>query len=174
MIIKLSAKLVEDVGKRKRTVTARTAEESLKSESKVTYDNKKPFKTEEGPTVTELSTGNVDGHPVTTDSVKRRQKIFSITINMGFENFDLWKLFSYKILSKTLQSYFGENNLKIRYMDTDSLVIGLSTDDLVTDLKNSLKTTCDMFDLSNLESHPELYDETKDKVFGKFKIEIPK
>ena len=49
-----------------------------------------------------------------------------------------------------LQPYFGEKNLQIHYLDTDSFVLSLNTKDIFKDLKNLE----DLYDFSNfIEYH---------------------
>jgi hypothetical protein len=51
----------------------------------------------------------------------------------------------YKFYYETLQPYFGEKNMELLYLDMDSFVVKLKTDDLIKDLDN-LK---EHFDFSN-------------------------
>ena len=69
-----------------------------------------------------------------------------------------------------LQPYFGEENLQLHYMDTDSFVLSVNTKNIIQDLHN-LK---DYFDFSNLNEDHELFSNENKKVLGKFKIETPK
>ena len=52
-----------------------------------------------------------------------------------------------------LQPYFGQENLKLHYMDCDSFVLSIETQNIIDDLKN-LK---DFFDFSNLNENHELF-----------------
>ena len=98
---------------------------------------------------------------------------FSQPIHIGFTKHELSELSVYKTHYIKLQSHFGESNLKSQYMDTDSLGISFETDDLVPDLKK-LQVKYGMFDFSNIQNHPELYDETNKKVVSEYKIETSK
>ena len=55
-------------------------------------------------------------------------------------------------------------------MDTDSFVLSVNTKDIIKDLKKLE----DIFDFSNLDKNHEIFSKKNKKVFGKFKIEIPK
>ena len=69
-----------------------------------------------------------------------------------------------------LQPYFGQANIQLHYMDTDSFVLSVSTKDIIKDLK----ILEDIFDFSNLDENHELFSNKNKKVIGKFKIETPK
>ena len=69
-----------------------------------------------------------------------------------------------------LQPYFGQGNVQLHYMDTDSFVLSVNTNDITEDLKNLE----DIFDFSNLDEDHELFSIKNKKVIGKFKIETPK
>ena len=69
-----------------------------------------------------------------------------------------------------LQPYFGDENIHILYLDTDSFVLSVNTKDIIKDLKNLE----DIFDFSNLDENHELFSNKNKKVLGKFKIETPK
>ena len=69
-----------------------------------------------------------------------------------------------------LQHYFGEKDIQLHYMDTDSFVLSVNTKYIKEDLKNP----DDLFDFSNLSENHELFSNKNKKVIGKFKIEIPK
>jgi hypothetical protein len=88
-------------------------------------------------------------------------------IYIGFAVLELSKLLMYRFYYDTLQPYFGEKNIQLHYMDTDSFVLSVKTDNLEKDL-SELK---DGFDFSNLDRDSSLYDTTNKKVIGKFKIE---
>ena len=65
---------------------------------------------------------------------------------LGFTVLELSKLLMYETYYDTLQPYFGQENLQLHYMDTDSFVLSIKTKDIIEDLFN-LK---DLFDFSNL------------------------
>ena len=76
----------------------------------------------------------------------------------------------YETYYDKLQPYFGEKNLHLHYMDTDSFKLSVNTKDIIKDLKNLE----DIFDFSNLDENHELFSNKNKKVIGKFKIETPK
>ena len=69
-----------------------------------------------------------------------------------------------------LQPYFGQENIQLHYMDTDSFVLSVNTKDIIKDLKNLE----DIFDFSNLDQNHELFSKKNKKVLGRFKVETPK
>ena len=91
-------------------------------------------------------------------------------IYLGFAVLELSKLHMYAIYYDKLQPYFGEKNLHLLYMDTDSFILSVNTKDIIKDLKNLE----DIFDFSNLDENHELFSIKNKKVIGKFKIETPK
>ena len=91
-------------------------------------------------------------------------------IYLGFTVLELSKLLMYETYYDKLQPYFGQENIQLYYMDTDSFVLSVNTKDIIKDLKNLE----DMFDFSNLEKNHELFSNKNKKIIGKFKIETPK
>ena len=76
----------------------------------------------------------------------------------------------YETYYDKLQPYFGDKNLQLQYMDTDTFIISANTHDIIRDLK-SLE---DIFDFSNLDKNDELFSNENKKIIGKFKLENPK
>ena len=70
----LSGTFVEDVRKVKRLVTAKTAKEVIKVQSKITYGNYKQFETEDGENL------------LTIYSLNKRGMTFSEPIHIGFQS----------------------------------------------------------------------------------------
>ena len=89
---------------------------------------------------------------------------------LGFSVLELSKLLMYETYYDKLQPYFGEENLQLYYMDTESFVKSVNTKDIIKDLKNLE----DLFDFSNLNKDHELFSKKNKKIIGKFKIETPK
>ena len=73
----------------------------------------------------------------------------------------------YEIYYDNIQPYFGEKNLELHYMDTDSFVLSVNTKDIIKDLKNLE----DLFDFSNLNENHEFFSNKNERVFGKFEME---
>ena len=91
-------------------------------------------------------------------------------IYLGFSVLELSKLLMYETYYDKLQPYFGQENIRLQYMDTDSFVLSVNTKDIIKDLKNLE----DIFDFSNLDKNHELFSNKNKKVIGKYKIETPK
>ena len=90
-------------------------------------------------------------------------------IYLGFTVVKFSKLLMYETYYDTLQPYFGQENLQLHYMDTDSFVPSIKTKNITHDLLNLI----DSFDFSNLNVTHELFNNENKKVVGKFKIETP-
>ena len=90
-------------------------------------------------------------------------------IYLGFSVLELSKLLMYETYYDKLQPYFGQENLHLHYMDTDSFVLSINTKDIIKDFK----ILEDMFDFSNLDKNHGLFSNKNKKVIGKFKIETP-
>ena len=89
---------------------------------------------------------------------------------LGFAILELPKLHMYESYYDTLHPYFGQENIQLHYMDCDSFVLSIKSENIIKDLKNLE----DIFDFSNIDENHELYSEKNKKVLGKFKIETPK
>ena len=76
----------------------------------------------------------------------------------------------YETYYDELQPYFGEKNIQLRYMDTDSFILSKNTKNIIKDLKNLEE----IFDFSNLDKNHEIFSNKNKKIMGKFKIETPK
>ena len=76
---------------------------------------------------------------------KQNEILFDKPLYLGFSVLELSKLHMYETFYETLQPYFGEKNIQLHYMDTDSFVLSLNTKNIIQDLYN-LK---DNFDFSN-------------------------
>ena len=62
-----------------------------------------------------------------------------------------------------LQPYFGQENLQLHYIDCDSFVLSINTQNIISDLKNFE----DLFDFSNLDVNHDLF--SNKKMVKKFK-----
>ena len=65
---------------------------------------------------------------------------------LGFALLELSKISMYETYYDKLQPYFGQKNLQLHYMDTDSFVLSVDTKDIIKDLKK----LNELFDPSNL------------------------
>ena len=87
----------------------------------------------------------------------------------GFTKLELSKLLMYETYYDKLQPNFGLENIQLHYMDCDSFVLSIKTENMIDDLKNLE----DIFDFSNLDKNHELFSNKDKKVVGKFKRETP-
>ena len=111
------------------------------------------------------SYGNYESYIFTKNEVELDEPIY-----LGFAVLELSKLHIYETYYDILQPYFGEKNLHLHYMDTDSFILSVNTNDFIRDLKH----LDDMFDFTNIDKNIELFSNKNKKVIGKFKIETPK
>ena len=101
---------------------------------------------------------------------KQNEVFVDKPIYLSFSVLELSNLLMYETYYDKLQPYFGQGNIHLHYMDTDSFILSANPKDIIRDLKNLE----DIFDFSNLDKYHELYSTKNKKVFGKFKIETPK
>ena len=101
---------------------------------------------------------------------KKNEVLMDKRIYLGFTVLELSKLLMYETFYNKLQPYFGQENIQLHYMDTDSFILSVNTKDIIKDLKNLEY----IFDFSNLDKNHELFSNKNKKVIGKFKIETPK
>ena len=100
---------------------------------------------------------------------KQNEVLMDKPIYLGFSVLELSKLLMYETYYDILQPYFGQENIKLHYMDCDSFVLSIETENIINDLKNLE----DLFDFSNLDKNHEFFSNKNKKVVGKFKIETP-
>ena len=100
---------------------------------------------------------------------KQNEVLMDKPIYLGFSVLDLSKFSMYETYYDKLQPYFKQDKLKMHYMDCDSFVLSIETENIIDDLKNLE----DLFDFSNLNENHELFSNKNKKVVGKFKIEFP-
>ena len=101
---------------------------------------------------------------------KEHEILMDKPIYLGFAILELSKLHMYETYYDTLKPYFSQENFQLHYMDCDSFVFSIKSENIIKDLKNLE----DIFDFSNIDENHELYSEKNKKVLGKFKIETPK
>ena len=100
---------------------------------------------------------------------KQNEVLMDKPIYLGFTVLELSKLLMYETYYDKLQPYFRQENIQLHYMDCDSFVLSIETENLI----NNLKNLGDLFDFSNLDKNHELFSNKNKKVVGKFKIETP-
>ena len=101
---------------------------------------------------------------------KQNELLMDKPIYLGFSVLELSKLLMYETYYDELEPYFGQENIQLHYMDTDSFVLSVNTKDIIKDLK----ILEDIFDFCNLDENHELFSNKNKKVIGKFRIETPK
>ena len=89
------------------------------------------------------------------DSYTFRQNeiLMNKPIYLGFSVLELSKLLMYETYYDKLQPYFGEDKLKLHYMDCDSFVLSIEIQNINNDLKNLEY----LFDFSSLNKNHELF-----------------
>ena len=102
---------------------------------------------------------------------KQNEVVTDKPIYLGFALLELSKLLMYETYYDKLQPYFGQRNLQLHYMDTDSFVLSVEKKRFYRRLKKKLYES---FDPSNLNESQELFSNKNKKVIGKFKNETPK
>ena len=100
---------------------------------------------------------------------KQNEVLMDKPIYLGFAVLELSKLLMYETYYDAFQPYFSQENIQLHYIDCDSFVLSIKTQDIIKDLYN-LK---DLFDFSNLNKEHKLFSNKNKKVVGKFKIETP-
>ena len=93
---------------------------------------------------------------------------FTKPIYVGFWVLELSKLSMYEWYFDKMQQYFGEENLELQSLDTDSFIFPFKR---IKSLIEDLKHFKEDFDFSDLDQSHELYSETNKKVIGKMKHE---
>ena len=76
----------------------------------------------------------------------------------------------YETYNDKLQSYFGQENLQLHYVDTDGMILNMKTQKITEDLKN-LEVK---LNFNNLDQNHELFSNKNRKDIRKFKIETSK
>ena len=73
------------------------------------------------------------------DSYNFRQNevLMDEPIYLGFVSLELSKLHMFETYYDQLQPYFGQNKKQLQYMDCDSFVLSIRTEDFINDLKKS-------------------------------------
>ena len=101
---------------------------------------------------------------------KHNEILMDKPIFLGFAILELSKLHMYETYYDKLKPNFGKEKMQLHYMDCDSFVLSLKTENI----NKNRKDLEDVFDCSNLDKDHELFSNQNKKVIGKFKIETPK
>ena len=83
----------------------------------------------------------------------------------GCARLELSKLHMYETYYDKLQAYFIQEKIQLHYLDTDSFILGVKSQNIIKDIKN-LK---DKFDFSNLEENHELFSKKTKNLLGNLK-----
>ena len=67
---------------------------------------------------------------------KQNEVLMDKPIYLGFTVLELSKLHMYETYYDKLQSYFGQEIIQLHYMDCDSFVLSIETQNTINDLKN--------------------------------------
>ena len=102
-------------------------------------------------------------------TIKQNEVLLDKPFYLGFTVLELSKLLLYETYYDRLQPHFGQENVQLHYMDTDSFVLSVNTKDIIKDLKNLEY----LFDFSNLDKNHELFSNKHKRIIGFFKIETP-
>ena len=102
-------------------------------------------------------------------TVRQNEVLMDKPLYLGFTVLELSKLLMYETYYDKLQPYFEPENIQLHYMDCDSFVMSIETENIINDLKNLE----DLFDFSNLDKNHELFSNKNKKVVGEYKIETP-
>ena len=97
---------------------------------------------------------NCDGY-----TFKQNEVLMDKPIYIGFTVLELSKLLMYETYYDILQPYFGQEDIQLHYMDTDSFVLSVNTKNIITDLK-ILEY---IFDISNLDKNHELFSKKSNR-----------
>ena len=68
-------------------------------------------------------------------SIRQNEVEMDKPIYLGFTVLELSKLLMYETYYKKLQPYFGQENIQLNYIDPDSFVLSMNTNDIFKDLK---------------------------------------
>ena len=95
----------------------------------------------------------------------KQNEIFTDKPNYSrFATLEFGKLHMYETYYDKLQPYFGMENIQLHYMDCDSFVLSIKTENKIKDIK----ILEDIFVFSNLDVNHELFSNKNKKVIGIF------
>jgi hypothetical protein len=99
--------------------------------------------------------------------MKKTKLFYNKPIYLGMSILDLSKTLMYDFFYNYMKKKYGQN-AKLLYIDTDSLILEIKTDDFYADIAADTETRFDTSDYS--KDHP-LYSSRNKKVIGMFKDE---
>ena len=89
----------------------------------------------------------------------KNEVVMDKPIYLDFAVLKLSKLRMYETYYDKLQPYFGQEKIQLHYMDTDSFILSVNTNDILRDLEKLE----DIFDFSSLDKINELFSKKKQK-----------
>ena len=111
------------------------------------------------------SNENCDSH-----SFRQNNLLLSKHIYLVFAVLDLSKFLKFETYYDKLQPYFGQENIHLEYMYTDSFRLSITTSDSSKNLKNLEEFD----DFTILNKNNEIFSIENKEVIGNFGIETPK
>ena len=109
-----------------------------------------------------------EGEKFSLYSFKKESIKFTKLIYVGFNVLELSKLLMYEWYYDKMQPYFGEDNLELHHLITDSFIFSSKPNKSSIE---DLKFFREDFDFSDLDPSHELYSKNNKKVMGKMKLE---
>ena len=104
----------------------------------------------------------------TLNSFNKESIKFTKPIYVGFSVLELSKHLKYEWYYDKMQPYFGEDNLELHYLDTDSFIFSFKP---IKSLIEGLKHFKEDFVFSDLDPSHELYSKVNKNIIGKMKLE---
>ena len=93
---------------------------------------------------------------------KQNEVLMDTQIYLGFAIIELSKLHTYETSYDKIQPFIGIENIQLHYMDCDSFVLIIKTENSIKKFKN-LENKCDF---SNLDENHELFSNKIKKNYG--------
>ena len=98
----------------------------------------------------------------------KKKVVLNKPIFLGQCILDQSKIIMYDFYYNFIMKKFNPDNVKLLLTDTDSLILNIKNEDPY----EVMKSNKDYFDLSNFPKTSSLYDNTNNKIIGKFKDEM--
>lgn len=124
-------------------------------------------KVEKGITSARLKNVKIINSDLLSMEFKKTDVSLNKPIFVGAAILDLSKTLMYDFFYDVLKPKYN-SNINLCYMDTDSFILDIKTDDVYEDFSQFK----DYFDFSNYSKDHKLYSNTNNKVLGKFKDEV--
>ena len=102
--------------------------------------------------------------------MKKRELYMNKPLYLGQAILDISKTLMYEFWYDYIKPFYG-NKVKLCYMDTDSYIMSINSDDISADICNDVKKWFDTSNFGKNDNRLLLIGENK-KVLGKFKFEL--